>query len=64
MKSLPRKSHDGIWRSDPVRTLAELTHADGTGRRESVDFTVAEMRRLNRWLTKRKLNVTPTKWSG
>ena len=58
--SPPIRNHDGIWRNREPRTLAEMEGMIGS--RESIGFTVAEMKRLNAWLTKHGANVDPTTW--
>ena len=61
--NVPIKSSDGIWRPNFIRTLTELADLEGLSRQTfQTDLTPAEMKRLNTWLTKRRLNVTPEMW--
>jgi len=58
------RSADGVWRSSERVTLTNLADMEGLSRREGAkDFTVAEMKRLNRWLKQHGLNVDKDKWS-
>jgi len=62
--TLPHKSNNGIWRNGGAILLTDLQQTEGAGRREPVDFTLAEMKRLNAWLRKHRLNVDKRKWEG